>query len=211
MVKTLVIAPQFDLPTTISTSAVIELLTWMVQHNYPVDVLYSLAATRSIVESQINNYDFICYFGHGSENALIGEDIIADLFFGKAMLDLVNAPKVQKPKIIYTMACLSGLELGPFIGKQNIAYFGHRMEYFAAFDDPTHAYYEDWADYITFIPKQILQGVSCQDALDQYRAKLTGYINNYNTNQWAGWDWYVDITAKNRDFMTLFGPNVQLS
>lgn len=203
--RVLLIAPVYDVPTTISNRAVFEFYGWLQQKKIPTDFVWGPLALRSIFESKINEgFDLVCYFGHGIEDALVGSEIITYL------LDLKNADKVQKPKVIYTMACLSGIKLGPAIAKNNVGYFGHMTYYYAAFGEAGYDYYKDWANYITLIPKLMIEGYTATEAFEKYKKEITTLIEKYSQDKIGSWDWTVDTAKKNRDYMRYFGPNIRL-
>lgn len=204
--RVLLIAPVYDVPTTISNRAVFDFFIWLQQQKIPTEFLWGPLALRSIFEGRVNaGFDMICYFGHGVEDALIGSEILSTL------LDLKNAGKVQKPKVIYTMACLSGLKLGPEIAKNNVGYFGQATYYYAAFAEAGYDYYRDWADYITLIPKLLLLGNSTSEAMRYYQNEITNLIEKYEKNKIGSWDWTVETATKNRDYMRYFGPDIKLT
>jgi hypothetical protein len=204
--RVLLIAPVYDVPTTISNRAVFEFYGWLQQKKVPTEFLWGPLALRSIFENKVNSgFDLICYFGHGVEDALIGSELLSTL------LDLKNAGKVQKPKIIYTMACLSGVKLGPEIAKNNVGYFGHATYYYAAFGEPGYDYYKDWAEYITLIPKLLLEGYSTTEAFEKYNEELTRLLEKYDKERIGSWDWTIETATKNRDYMRYFGPEITIT
>lgn len=203
--KVLIIAPQYDVPTTISSQAVYELMNWLTEKKIEYAYLLGPAAYRGVLEVYANDYDLICYFGHGIEDALIGAHAVSSMF-GFNLLDLNNAERI-KPKVIYTMACLSGVKLGPLFGKLGVTYFGHTAPYFAAFTRQNHDYFQDWKNYVTLIPKLLVQGEKPSTAYGHGKALLSEYIREYSTEKYEDWEWHVDSATSNRDFAKLFGPN----
>jgi len=207
--KVLIIAPQHDLPTTLSTGAVFELEKWLTSKKIPFTPLHGIAATRWVLSGIATQFDLICYFGHGEEFSLIGQHILSAMLGGRGLIDKRNY-KTIKPKIFYTMACLSGIGLGPLFQKNNIGYFGHMTWYYGAFAEFSHNYVADWNNYITIVPKLLIQGVKPLSAIAKQRRLITGYIDEYEKYKYSNWQWHMDTAIKNRDFAQYFGPNTPL-
>lgn len=207
--KVLVIAPQHDLPTTLSTSAVFEFEKWLLQEKITHSLLHGIAATRWILEGMASQFDLICYFGHGEEFSLIGQHILSAMLGGRGLVDKKNYQRV-KPKIVYTMSCLSGIGLGPLFGKNGIGYFGHETWYYGAFAELSHNYAADWSNYITYIPKLLIKGVKPLSALAKQRRLITGYVEEYEKFKYSNYKWHIDTATKNRDFAHFYGPNLPI-
>ncbi len=210
MVKVLVVGPQHDIPTALSATAIIRFIDYLKSKKIEFKALLGLAAWRWAFDAMVNDFDLIVYMGHGTEEQLVGENIISAYSGRDSLLDLLNVKLIKKQCIIYTMACLSGLKLGPAAGEQNITYFGHKTYYMGAFNNPTHNFYDDWVDYTTLIPKQLLDGYTPQAALGSYQRAITKYIQEYEANSWDNKDYEINNSKSNRDYMHVFGPNDSL-
>jgi len=210
----LLVAPTFDVPTTLSAIAASELTSFLQEHKYPFYMLSGLLPGRWYFETFLKMHkdvNALFYLGHGSEDRLYG----AEVFW--AMLDTKNDDLVQG-LICWNMACLSGQQLGPdAIKKGARAWFGHLVLYNGAFPDESHNYTQDWIDYVTLVPKLLVQGMSCGDAFDAYKARLARYLSQYkefaqNPDRYPNADWIVTTTQSNLEYARLFGdPNAKLS
>lgn len=203
MAKILVIAPLMDIPTATSFDTASHLIEWAQARGHTVLTLTGSAALRPLLVFRMlaQNPDLVSYFGHGTENALIGS------FIFYAMANPSVAPMFQET-IVHTMACLSAVELGhAMIHAGSPAYFGADYYLLAAFPEPDHNYLADWKDYMTVIPKSLLDGESTGMAFERYRQRCTEYIQLYtqNLSEWANADWYIQATQQNRDRYHLIG------
>ena len=155
--------------------------------------------------------DTLFYMGHGDVDRLYG----MDLFW--AMIDLANDGYLQG-KLCWTMACLSANQLGPDAIKHGApAYFGHTVEYQAAFPDPSHDYLADWVDYVLSTPKALVSGQTAGEAFDTYKAAIGHYIDMYtefaqDLTTYPNSNWSLQATQSNLDYAVLLGDtNAKLS
>lgn len=203
MAKILVIAPLMDIPTATSFNTATHLVEWARAQGHTVLTLAGSTALRPLLIYQMlaQNPDIVSYFGHGTENALIGS------FIFYAMANPSVAP-MFKETIVHTMACLSALELGQAIVQAGSpAYFGADYYLLAAFPEPDHNYLADWQDYMTVIPKSLLGGEPTGVAFERYKRRCSEYIQRYTQklSEWANADWYIQATKQNRDRYHLIG------
>jgi hypothetical protein len=173
----LVIAPLHDLPTSISSVAVNHLLKWIRKNKIRHTVLRFAAANRisvsfaNALNRALSNgkngkrYTAVFYYGHG-EN-----DRLGDAFMD--VLPIISTKNIHKfsGMVIYTMACLSGLELGPISIEKGVkAYFGQTVRYFASLNTMGREYnfMTDWYELINIIPKSLMMGNTSAQALHDY-------------------------------------------
>ena len=146
-----------------------------------------------------NDIDLIAYFGHGVEEGLFGQHFLSK------MCDMRNNT-LLKDKIIYTMACWTGNALGPnSIMKGAKSYFGHGNWYYGAISNGEHSYFDDWIDYVTIIPKELIRGKTTGEALYSYKNLIGEYLNSYKNNKYLDFDWYYLTAKSNRDYYNLYG------
>jgi len=201
MSNVLVIAPVFDLPTSISSQAVSSLLKFLIDRQVKHAVLVGAESNRAFFEitTRLRQYDAVFYYGHGNETSLLGTHFLL------TMANLLNAGRF-KNAIVYTMACLSGVRLGPAAIEQGArAYFGHETYYYAAFPEPEHNYMADWIEYVTEIPRALVNGKTCGEAFNLYKSKCTMFLQKYRTSGFENGDWYASTLQKNRDYSRLVG------
>jgi hypothetical protein len=210
----LIVSPTFDIPTSLSAIAANDLTTFLKAHNIQFEAMFGLLPGRFYFETYLKthpNIQAIFYLGHGSEQKLYGSEIFW------AMLDTEN-DSILKDKIVFTMACLSSVELGPDAIKKGCkAYFGHTVLYNAAYSDESHDFLGDWIDYVTHVPKMLAQGATCGSAFAAYKSKLAGYVNMYKTfaedpAKYGNADWVYTTAKSNLDNAQLLGDlNARIS
>lgn len=140
-----------------------------------------------------------CYFGHGTEDALMGTIPPGNL---------VTSDNVEwfAGKVFCTIACLSGQQLAPYaVSKGVLSYFGATDLMLTAFPEVDHDYLKDFIDCFTVVPRMILSGKNTQEAYDAYIAKCNDYITLYGYSGFASGDWYTTALKHNRDVYQLFG------
>ncbi len=198
----LIIIPFYDLATGISFNAGLHLENFCRENHILYKTLTALGAYRAIFESTMlfdKHINFIAYFGHGEKDGLLGQHL-----FSK-MLD-TNNDYLVKDTIIYTMACWSGAILGPdTIAKGGISYFGQNYWYYGAIANEEYSYFNDWIDYVTIIPRELLHGKTALEALNSYHSLIDKYLNKYENNKYLDWDWYYTTTKSNKDHLSLIG------
>ncbi len=198
----LIITPIQDIPTSISYFAGKDLVNFCDNNKLLYKTLAGAEAYRAIFESTMlfnKNINLICYYGHGLEDGLLGQHIISN------MCDKHNNHYFNR-KIVYTMACWTGTELAPnTIQKGGLSYFGSTNWFYGAIPNEEYDYFSDWLNYITIIPKGLMNGLTCQQALDQYKDLINKYLNKYKNNKYSDWDWYYHSTKSNMDYFKLFG------
>jgi hypothetical protein len=204
----LIITPLNDIATGISINAGKELERFCIENKISYKTLTVMQAYRAIFESTLlfsKNIDLIAYYGHGVEDGLFGQHYLSK------MLDVRNN-RLLKDKIIFTMACWTGNELGPnTIEKGAKSYFGHGNWYYGAITNSEHSYFEDWIDYVTIIPKELLRGKTTGEALFSYKNLIGEYLNKYEDNRYLDWDWYTYTAKSNLNYFKLFGDrNIKL-
>lgn len=201
------------MPTSLSAIAAGRLAAFLNEKKVPFTLLPGLLPGRWYFETFLQNHpevDAIFYLGHGTEKTLVGSEVFW------AMLDTENN-KILKDKIVWTMACLSAVDLGPDSIKDGCrAWFGHLVLYNAAYSDESHAFMDDWIDYVIHTPKLLAQGLTCGEAFAAYKAKLAGYIARYeemerDPTKYPNADWVVTTARSNLTEYRLLGdPSARL-
>ena len=121
--KALVAAAFDSLPTSITWLAADRLATLLEGMGVDVYRFEGWKSSQPLVALQLlikPDIDFVVYFGHGANDRLHGQ-----LPWGLAfpLADLINKGLIQG-RIVYTVACDSGRQLGPESGAE--AYFGSK-------------------------------------------------------------------------------------
>jgi hypothetical protein len=163
--RVLVISPLHDYPTYLSNKAVLDLLDFLKKRNVSYDHLSLFANRFSVNLLAKKGYNGVFYYGHGQEDRL--GDILIDFL---PLIDANNVGLFQN-SIIYTMSCLSGVELGKIAIKKGVkAYFGHSIRYFAFVNllGSNHDFIADWIKLVNYIPKALVEGKIARKALIEY-------------------------------------------
>lgn len=107
--------------------------------------------------------DAIFYMGHGLADRL-GDNFMKFI----PILDKNNIHWF-KNKIIYTMSCLSGLQLAKIaIAKGVRAYYGQTKKYYGFLPRVGRQIVDDWQNLITIIPKALMLGSTTYEAMNKY-------------------------------------------
>jgi hypothetical protein len=122
--KAILVRPKFDDPTEHTFNFAEEILQWCRQAGIDVIELAEDEAVRAKVEDMLKMVEdavpggiIYIHYDHGDDDALIGQD-------EKAVIDLDNAHLLTN-KETYTLACLSGKELGPEVWRKGGIYWGY--------------------------------------------------------------------------------------
>jgi len=170
MADIVIFAPIVDYITMLSAAAADDLVDYSLSKGYTVEFYSGVEANRLTFDQTADTSALICYYGHGSSGHLHGS------FF--SILDSRNFDQVQN-KIVFTMACLSGRKLSQFALKNKSVYFGSTEEMFPLLNDSRYNYFADFKDMITAIPRALMEGYNCYDALRIYQDKCLAYIDRY--------------------------------
>ena len=179
------------------------LVSWAKANGFSVVSLSGASAVRGALANTLNRYAprLISYFGHGSEDSLLGFYPPGELLKADNIDWLKNIP-------ISTMACLSAKRLGPTAYRKGVPqYYGSNILMYSAFNELEHNYLKDWIDCETILPKILLQRQSFGTALKERRNKYTEYIKQYQLmyKEWDNADWYIQSSTSNRDYYMLIG------
>lgn len=106
-------SPRFDKATEVSNDYFEDL---KVKENISTrDILERENATRENLEKKIKDYNILAFWDHGQSDALVAND-------NQNTVDNNNLD-LFKGKEIWTVACLSGKELGPKAIKQGVSFY----------------------------------------------------------------------------------------
>jgi len=168
----------------------------------------SFKAVRSLFELQqlINPSVFVAYFGHGDADRLFGQ-----LPIGLAipLVDLLNMG-VLREKVVYTIACRTGLDLGKKVPAR--AYLGSESWMYVALPAPEHNYMEDYIDTWIQIPQVLAEGKTVREAYQAYEEKVRYYLSLYEAHpEWPNVDVYAKNLRENLIYYRLYGdPNARI-
>jgi len=213
LAKVLVVASMDSPPTVPTYLAATEAEGVLAEGGHEVDRLYVWAATRPFFEWRglsSGPYDGVFYFGHGLEDALVGQ---LPLGLWLLMCDLANA-HLLRGSVVVTVACLSGLELGPtVVGLGARAYTGSRHYMYVGFPMEEHDYSRDFMDTWLELVRVLAEGSTIGDAYEAYLSKCDYYVGLYAgmLDSWPNADAFLAFMRFNRDYYSLYGdPRARL-
>lgn len=196
--KALVVYSTDSAPTTVTTAGAEALINMLLRKGVTVNTLNLFSATRLpfSLRLKMENYDMICYYGHGTSDSLVGQLPIG-LF--QRLVDLSNKGLLDG-KVVYTVACLSMRKLGRLVRG---IYYGSIYYMFVAYPDKDRNYTNDFIDTWLQIPVYLVDHWGdWEGALQQYRKRCTMYIKIYEQNlkKWSNADAYIYCLKNNRDY-----------
>lgn len=170
--KLLIIAPLHDPATFFSNEAVRRLVEWIDKENVKryreginlikYKVLSGIKASRLTIYLN-RDVDGVFFYGHGLD------DRLGDLWI--RVLPLIDKRNIHwfKDKIIYTMSCLSGKELGKVAIEKTVkVYFGQTERFYGFIPSLRHPFFKDWYQLVNVIPKSLISGDQAFIALQKY-------------------------------------------
>lgn len=195
--RVLVIAPVHDTATLMSSFAVKKLTTWMTIKGIKHEVLRGLAANRISVYFN-RKVDLVCYYGHGMPDRMGDMWILL-----KGIIDKKNIHWF-KNAIFYAMSCYTAKELGKIAIKEGVrAFFGHTKKFFGFVPSLKHKFFNDWYELVNLIPKELMSGASCFQALNKYEHFANNlyvkYLHQSKTNS--------ELLFNNARYMELYGDS----
>lgn len=201
--KVLILSPLYDLASAIGTRSALKLQNYCLRNNINHKLAFMGECLRLPFEINMasDKYDLVTYFGHGEKEKWYGQHLIM------AMLDQNNS-HIMKDTIIYAMSCHTACIIGPdTILKGAKAYFGDTDYYYGAFPnfDGSYDYLTDWLDYVTIIPKSLIEGKTTLQSIELYNQKINYYLEKYENDQPKNWDFYYKTMTSNRDKFRLLG------
>jgi hypothetical protein len=202
-----VAAPVMDTPTIISSWAAKIVDEYARRKGYETIPLFGpLANSFSLL---FINSNIFFYYGHGTKDSLIGE------FIFLPMVSTLNVDRLRD-KIVFTMACNSGKELGRLaVEKGAKCYLGAVTEMYAAFPASDRNYLDDWIYLQTIIPIGLLNGDTAGEAYNKYVSESLRYAkiyeDGYSNHTLPNGDYYAYTTRSNADNYILLGdPTVKI-
>ena len=145
------------------------------------------------------------YLGHGDIDRLYGTLQLGIGLFSP-FLDLQNSAAVKDMTII-SIACLTGIELGPNIINSARAYAGCTEPMYVAWNQPERNYATDFVNTWLVLFESYLAGETLKKSIDNYKSKCTEFVNLYKANkdEYLYYDAYFPMLENNRDNYKLFG------
>lgn len=176
--KVLVIAPFHDYATYLSIQAVNRLKKWMDKKGINYYAPNPLLTSRHFISLYAKEeYDLVCYYGHGLSDRLGGGFIHFYPIFD------INNISLFEDSIIYTMSCLSARKLGREAVKRGVkTYFGQKVKYFTFLPDHQYDYMEDWYWLVNTIPKALMKGKNAAKAMDIYENRANNLHIKYSAH-----------------------------
>lgn len=181
--KILIVSPLHDPATVISNIATSNLVDWIKEENIErrnngfsliqYKALTGLSANRFALYRN-RNVDALFYYGHGLKDRL-GD-------FWIYLLPILDKKNIHwfKDKIIYTMACYSGKNLGQVAIKNGVkTYYGQTTPFFGFVPSLKHQYFKDWFELVNMIPISLMKGETSFSALESFESKARDFYSKY--------------------------------
>jgi len=207
--RALAIAPFHDPPTGTTSLAQRALIGFMEAEGMEVDVLEGRKAERGQFEALIeaDDYDLILYFGHGLEDAWLGQ-VPAD----RPLMDLANANRV-KGSIVVAIACDTLSRLGPeALAKTCKGYIGYTSVVVAPWMERADRDYR--ADFVrTFITPAIglVMGYTLNEAVLETKDLCEEYARLYELERPEFYYFFALCQRYNAEHLSYVGhPRVKL-
>ena len=214
MSEIILIAPFFDLPTSISFQYVEELKDLLERYETTYTHLTILKATQ--LPLRVAMWDkprMIIYAGHAFENSLVGQ-LVFPFPWLAPLVKSENSAILRDTIVVAIPACLNGQLLGPRAIENGVqTWFGSTTYMYAAFPEPEHDYLQDFKDHWRVIPEELLKGSTTGEAFLQYQQKGQMLKELYQSNmaEWGNADDYLFSLGENNDKLLMFGdPNAKL-
>lgn len=208
--KGLVIAPFAIPPTYLSFPIFEKVEKQLSEMGYPIRALHGPAATREVTQITLSRepgVEFLFYGGHGSEEAICGEDLLCRTITEE------DAPKLRDKIIVANPSCFTAAKLGrSVIQAGGKAYLGSTTPMYAAWKEFDHDYNSDWQDYTLTLYRSLLTKTA-GEALEDYRRRCRYYKDLYavHLRDWPNAEWYLYTVKMNSEYFTLLGdPNARL-
>lgn len=207
MADVVLVAPVFDLPTTISYQYVEELKELLDRYGASYTHLTVLKATQLPLRLAIGDARMVIYAGHAFEDSLVGQFIFSIPYISP-LVDSRNSSFLRDLIVIAIPACLNGQMLGPQAIENGVkTWFGSTTYMYAAFPEPEHDYLQDFKDHWRTIPEELLKGVRTGEAYLKYQQKGQALRELYQSKmaEWGNADDYLFTLGENTDRLELFG------
>ncbi len=198
--KLLILAPVFDMPTVISYKAAKILFQTCLDHQVPALCLEGIHANPVAFEYIMLKYrpDAILYFGHGTDDSIVGEFLFAPLI-SQYNMDLLKGTG------IIAMACSAAKELGKQAVQFGVTSFlGNVSPVFAGIPTTENNYMDDFIKIWLKEPFMILQGHTFQQAYNDTRQAWKDLFASYKKRKLKNIDFILNA-KKNYDAHVLLG------
>lgn len=206
--KACVVYPLDSAPTSVTAIAGDRVAALLEEAGFTVFRFDTWKAARLILQLQqlVNPSPLVVYLGHGDADRLFGQLPVGLV---SPLVDLLNAG-VLRDKIVVTIACRTGLELGPRSPAR--VYLGSRSWMYVAFPSEEHNYMEDYIDTWVQIPRALAEGKTAGEAYAAYADRVVRYLSLYDGHpEWPNGVVYRKNLYENLAYYGLWGnPSAKL-
>lgn len=171
-------------PTFITAHWAKDYIQWLTEQGEEVEVAGPgfLALTgnrwgRQVKEGSVDP-DVILYLGHGLSDRILGQATFQG--FISSMLPLLKVNDNPEGKVMFPLACLSGLELLPYLGRrEGISSLGFTSYAYVAYAGEQRNYMQDFGNMYFQVVKSIQKQESLRDAKHAFINKLNELVTIY--------------------------------
>jgi hypothetical protein len=202
-----VIAAPFLIPPTHLSFILMDKVKELFSKKYKTEFLPGPLATRpsfNYVLEKDGEIETVIYGGHGTEDMLVGEDIIT------GMLSKDRLPENLRNKIVVAIpACLSAIDLGPeAIRRGAKAYAGAKDVMYAAYDDEERRYFsDDWVGSHLLLYQTLLDGGTIGEAVKRYQERCRELAEHYRRSRLLNGDWHAMAFEHNAAVTEVLGDS----
>ena len=218
----LIVAPTHSKETRLLATAAVTLHRWFLSKGFKSNILLGFGARKVPLLTMLNSLRgqpiAMFYYGHGTKQTLLGSELVTRKMPPFHMLtkrqDPWNTKIIERLKgaLIFTVACDSAGDLGNYLVSRGIrAFVGSREPMWITqnldFDrDGT----PDMTKLFTLAPMQLAQGITLDQAVENYKnaalsmranyvfntrypgvgALMDKNIRSYGVTGDQGWTWY---------------------
>jgi len=201
-VKACVVYSLDSAPTSVTAVAGDMIADLLEKKGFTVFRFDTFKAFRTLFELQqlINPSDFVVYLGHGDADRMFGQLPVGLV---TPLVDLLNAG-VLRDKVVYTIACRTGLELGRRAPAR--VYYGSTSWMYVGLPAPEHNYALDYIDTWIQIPQVLAEGKTAKEAYEAYAERVRYYLSLYDSHpEWPNADAYRKNLYENLAYYRLIG------
>lgn len=183
--KILVTCPDYDLVTRYISTWADEVIRFAPKYSIKIIPIIFKKVKREIIEQYLkkHKFSFVWFNGHGSKNSIFGHK-------NEILIQQNENEELLVNKIIYSLSCESGLELGKScVDKGAKAFIGYRLPFGFLTDKNSECSPEDdniasiFKEPSNIIPLTLIKGKSVKTAFKRSQEKFKDLIHKYSASE----------------------------
>ena len=189
----LIIAPTHSRETRLLSSAAVNLHRYFLSRGVKSSILLGFGARKAPFLVRLRLMErkrlAVFYYGHGTKTTIIGDEFInRPMPRSHLVTKNVNNPasrkilELLKDSLFFTVACESADDLGAWLVENGVtAFVGSSQPMWITSDmDWDGNGVADITDVMTLAPRRLLEGVSLDQAVEDFRCRALEMLNNYH-------------------------------